>query len=227
MPHPLPILAALLLCAAIAAGEMPEPERSVEGRLSSAYGEANVLARPKAGRIHDRVTVLINESTSAKHEVNVDNKRDVSNKWSLSKWFTLDVDKGGNLVAVPRMRTDTADPDRLTFAPNLAYSTGSELKSDGMTESKQVFKSHLSGEVLDILPNGHLVVEARSVVTINDEERTVTLTGRVDPKDLDADSTVDANKMIDKMIRLTGKGDLSRNAKRGWGTRILEALNPF
>ncbi len=212
------------------AQEKSESELAVESKLKAAYGESNDLARPKASRKHDRVTVVINESTTAKHEVTTDMKRDSTNQWNLSQWFTLEVDKEGNIVANPRLRTTgeaADDPNRVAQAPNLKWRAAREQKSDGETESKQTFKSRISGEVLDVLPNGHLVVEARSSVKVNDEERTLVFTGRIEPNDLDADSVVDASKVIDKTIKFTGKGDLSRNAKRGWAARILDALNPF
>jgi len=225
------MLVALFLAAtALPAQEKAESELAVEAKLKAAYGEVNVLAKPKASQKHDRVTVVINESTTAKHEVKLDMKRDNNNSWDLAKWFTLEVDKEGNINANPRLRTTgttTNDPNRVVKAPNLEYTTAREQKSDGSTESNQTFKSRISGEVVDVLPNGHLVVEARSSVKVNDEDRTMVFTGRIDPKDLDADSAIDANKVIDKEIKLTGKGDLSRNAKRGWGSRILDALNPF
>lgn len=217
----------LLAGATLRAQEVSEAEYRVARRLQAAYGTENPLARPKASRLHDRVTILINEQTAARNEAVTELERDSEMNWTLNKWFTLSVDDDGNLRAKPRLQ-DNNDPGLSgSYAPNLDFIAERTHEGDGSTERTQTFQSELTGEVLEVLPNGQLVVEARSMITLNEEEQTLVFTGRVDPRDLDDRNTVDARYVIDKRIRFTGEGAITDMNRRGWGARLLDKLNPF
>lgn len=195
-----------------------EAELKAANKLKLAYGKKDVLRKPKASKKHDRVTIIIDEYTTAKQEANTDLKAKSNSKVELAKWFTIKVDKDGNFVANPR-----TGPQK----PNLEFTVDRKHKADAETERIQEFKSEISGEVIDVYPNGHLLVEAKSEMTINDEKQTLILTGRVDPKDLNDRSMVNAKFIIDKKIKFTGKGELTQTARRGWAARILDRFKLF
>jgi flagellar L-ring protein precursor FlgH len=182
------------------------------------YGDEDLLAQPRANKKHDRVTITINESTSAKNEATTDTSKETSAKWSFTDLFKITKDKDGDVIA-----TALADSRK----PNLDLSTEREHKGEGETESKNTAKTELSGEVVQVMPNGHLVVEAKSVITVNQEERSVVFTGRVDPKDLDAKNTIDSKFVMEKSVKFIGKGDISDAVKRGWLAKAFDFLSPF
>lgn len=211
-------LSGWLLAGAALAQEASEAEHATARQLLAAYGANSSFARPRACRIHDRVTITINEAIDAKHEATTDLKRDSTNKWEVNKWFNLSTDKSGGLIAKARNGTNK---------PEIDLTSSREHSGDGQTERKQTFKAEISGEVLDVMPNGQLVIEARSQVKVNEEDQVLILTGRVEPRDLDATNTVEAKYLIDKRIKFDGQGDLSIMQKRGWGSKILDKVNPF
>jgi flagellar L-ring protein precursor FlgH len=223
------VLLALLLPLgqAARAQEVSEAEYRVAQRLQGAYGTENPLARPKASRLHDRVTILINEQTAARNEAVTELDRGSEMGWTLNKWFTLSVDEEGNLLAKPRLQENNDPGLSGQQAPNLDFLAERTHEGDGSTERTQTFQSQLTGEVLEVLPNGQLVVEARSTIRLNEEEQTLVFTGRVDPRDLDDTNTVDARYVIDKRIDFTGEGAITDMNRRGWGARLLDKLNPF
>jgi flagellar L-ring protein precursor FlgH len=198
--------------------ETSEAESAKATKLRNIYGTKSMIAKTKACQVHDRVTIVINENTTAKHEGKTDLSRESSMAWELSKWFTLGYDKGGNLVATPRNGTQK---------PNIDLSTSSTHKGDSETENTQTFKSEVSGEVIEVLPNGHITVEARSRVTVQGETRNLIFTGRIDPKDLDTNSSIDAKFVIDKVIKFEGDGPVSRTQKEGWAKKLLDKISPF
>ncbi len=231
------ILVCSLVCSLtgikISAQEASEAEKKVEKKLQKLYGDSRKkkpLAKPKAGKKHDRVTFIIKEKIYAKHEATTDVERESKMKWELNKWFTIKFDKDGNLVAIPRIQT-TNDNDTSgksgTQKPEVDFKATRAHKGEGEVERKSDITDEISGEVMDVLPNGHLVVQARKSLKIDGEETTVTLTGRVDPKDLTADSKVDSKLVMDMRIKFAGKGSIRDMQKRGWGAKILDKLNPF
>jgi flagellar L-ring protein precursor FlgH len=205
------------LAACVGAQEGSDAEMAVRSRLLDAYGTRNLMAQPKAGKKHDRVTIRINETTTAKHEATTDLNREATAAVEATNWVTLGFDDQGQLVLKPRA----------SATPQLAAAAEREHNADAETERKQSFQSTLSGEVVDVLPNGHLLVEARSAIEINEEEQTMVFMGRVDPRDLDGNNAVDATYVIDKRIRFNGKGAISQFNRRGWLARVFDRVNPF
>ncbi|MFH0911601.1 MAG: flagellar basal body L-ring protein FlgH [Planctomycetota bacterium] len=190
--------------------------RAIE--VDNPYGETSQIAQPRASKKHDRVTLVINDSMSAAHEAKVDTSKKAAFKWSFANLFKITKDKDGDLIALPF-------PD--VRKPELDVDTERTQEGDGKTDTKSSSKTVLSGEVIEVLPNGHLVVEARSSLTVNDEERWVIFAGRVDPATLNSDNSVDAKYVMDRMVKFTGKGAISAALNRGWLSRAFDFLNPF
>jgi flagellar basal body L-ring protein FlgH len=216
------------------AEEASEPEKKVEKKLAALYGDGKTqrpLSKPKAHAKHDRVTIVINENTEAKHEASSELDRESSINWQLLKWFTLRVDGEGNLKAVPRLQAGTGDEDTSAVSgqqkPEVQFNSTREHEAEGEIERTSNLTDEISGEVLDVLPNKHLIVQARKAIKVDGEDTSLTLTGKIDPRDLTADSKVSSNKVMDLRVKFEGKGDISDMQKRGWGARILDKLNPF
>lgn len=209
-----------LWCAgsAAAAEVMSETAERVAGNLGDAYGLQDPMTKDKASKKHDRVTIVINKQSDAKIEATTDLEKESSLKSTITEWFTLKVDKDGNLVANPRTGNQKPEAD---------VSFEREHSAEGETERKQSLKNKISGEVLDVLPNGQLIVVARTEITVNEEKESVELTGRVDPKDMTPESTVDADYMIDLRYKILGKGDVADTIKRGWFAKLVDKFNPF
>lgn len=201
------ILSVLVLSTSVMAVELDNP-----------YGEDDLLSQPRASKKHDRVTIVINESTSAKNEATTDTTKESSAKWSLTQLFKITKDRDGDIIA-------QAFPD--ARKPELDVSSTREHKGEGETESINTAKTVLSGEVIEVMPNGHLVVEAVSSITVNEEERSVVFTGRVDPTDLDSENKIDSKFVIEKKVKFVGKGDIAEAVRRGWLAKAFDFLSPF
>lgn len=181
--------------------------------VDNPYGEEDLLARPRASKKHDRVTITINENTTAKNGATTETTKESSAKWSLSKLFKITKDADGDIIA-------QAFPD--ARKPELDISSTREHTGEGETKSVNSAKTVLSGEVIQVMPNGHLVVEAISSITVNEEERSVVFTGRVDPADLDSKNNIDAKYIIEKKVKFVGKGDVAEAVRRGWLAKIFD-----
>lgn len=204
-----------------------EAEHKVSSRLTAVYGEEAPLTKPKASKKHDRVTIVINETTTAKHEANTDLSRESDMDWALDKFFTVRFDKGGSLVAVPRLQSEGTAEASGNRKPEVKFTTERTHKAEGETERKTNFTAQVSGEVIEVLPNGHLSIEAKKSIKVNKETQEVIFTGRIDPKDLDSSNSVNSKFVIDMQIKFDGKGPLTRMQKRGWGSKVLDVVNPF
>lgn len=178
-----------------------------------------VYNREKSSRIHDSVTIIIDETTSSEITSSNDLKRDSSNSMTLTNWLTPSLSGGPNL----KQRGEEAGGN----TPKLSYTNSRAHKSDSTIEREQVFSSTLTGEVVEVLPNRYLVVQARKTIAVNGEVQTVIVTGTVNPDHLDSNSAVSAEYIMDMNVRYSGSGPMSRMDKRGWGAKVIDFLNPF
>lgn len=172
------------------------------------YGEANVFSRPRANKLHDRVTVSINLNDQASTNAKTDLQRDTETKWNIAKLFWNTTKK-----ELPK--------------PEVDMSSSRKHDADGTTETEASVKTEISGSVVMVLPNGHLVVEARRKVMINNEERIAVFAGRIAPSDLSESNVIDLKYVMDPIVQLIGKGDVSQLQKRGWLSKFSDAVNPF
>jgi len=104
---------------------------------------------------------------------------------------------------------------------------GHDFKGGGETSSEEDLASTMTARVLDVLPNGSLLLEGRRVVQLQEEKVQMVLTGMVRPRDIAADNTVSSSRIADASIRYETSGPISRDQKRGLFTRMINWINPF
>jgi flagellar L-ring protein FlgH len=80
------------------------------------------------------------------------------------------------------------------------------LKGQGSTSSTSKLQTSLAGQVIAVLPNGNLVVEAEREVFLNHEKETAIVRGVVRPGDVGPDNTVISTALANLEIELKGKG---------------------
>ena len=84
----------------------------------------------------------------------------------------------------------------------------------------------ITAEVIDVRPNGNLVIEAKKRRFVNSDEEILLLTGEVSPKAI-INNVVKSEKIANLDIRVVGEGPANSVAKPGLMTRILDWLWPF
>lgn len=212
--------------------DMSLAEKRVGAKLLRVYGgHQNTLVRPRPSKVHDRVTFVIKDTTNTSLEANTKLESTLTTNWNLQNWFTIGRNSNGDLMLKPySMSSDDGTISTATQSDNysqIKMDTNSEHEGKGKTDRKNTFTTKLSGEVIEVLPNGHLMVEAKKAIRINNETQTVTLVGRVDPEDLNDVAEVDGDRIIDLNIAFAGEGEVTDSIQAGWMTRIINKLKPF
>jgi flagellar L-ring protein precursor FlgH len=85
----------------------------------------------------------------------------------------------------------------------------------------------IAAAVVDIRPNGNLVIEARREIQINEEVWMQSLTGVVRRQSIGPDRTVRSDEVAELRIRKQEKGFISDSYSRGWFTRWYDRWKPF
>jgi flagellar L-ring protein precursor FlgH len=97
-----------------------------------------------------------------------------------------------------------------------------EFDGGGTTQRASRLLATLTVTVRQVMPNGDLIVAGEQLVTINDEEQHVVVTGRVRPQDVSADNVVLSTRLADARIEYDGEGHLSERTRRPWWRRLLD-----
>ena len=81
--------------------------------------------------------------------------------------------------------------------------------------------------VIDVLPNGNLVVGGEKQVNVNGEISDLRLTGVVNPRDIKAGNTISSKKVADARIEYKESGVISEAQVMGWLARFFLTFIPF
>jgi len=86
----------------------------------------------------------------------------------------------------------------------------------------------ISARVVEVTPNGTLVVEGTKDIAVNSEKQTIVLSGLIRPVDLTPSNTVRSDQVANLHIKVNGKGVVGDAIKRPFILyRILLGLLPF
>ena len=196
----------------IAPREAPEIERNA---VYEQHSWVTVKpAPPKLFKVGDLITIVIRESRKFEADADLETKTEFDVKSELEAFFAL---TDGGLGAADFHRGK----------PTVDYKYGSKLKSEGDTNREDRLTTRITGRIVDVKPNGILVLEARAGVRHDDEISEITLTGVCRKEDVTADNTVLSTQIANKDIVVRNKGALRAAAQRGWIPRLIDLIKPF
>ncbi|MCK7494895.1 MAG: flagellar basal body L-ring protein FlgH [Comamonadaceae bacterium] len=93
---------------------------------------------------------------------------------------------------------------------NASASGSDAYKGSGATENSSRFSGRIVASVVNVLPNGHLVVAGERSVTFNEGVTTLRFSGVVDPEDIRVGNVVASADVADARFEAQGRGGVSR-----------------
>lgn len=112
----------------------------------------------------------------------------------------------------------------LDFIKLMGYGGSSEYTASGTETSRGTMSTRLTVSVVDVMPNGNLVVEGRRHVVVNKDVQDVTIRGEVRPKDIGPDNTVYSYQVANVEIEYVGSDPGKPGNKVGIISRLLNFL---
>ncbi len=179
---------------------------SAQNPYVRAGATVSAIADLRARNVGDILTVLIQEQHSVKNEDKVERRNDTSLAARLEA-FTLS-DKTFQSNTLPRIdiRKET------DFNGEAKQASGSDVRAS------------IAVVVVDVQPNGNLVVAGTRSVTVNDETRTLRVSGLVRPLDVTTNNTIGSAQVADARISICGDGANTRQVTRGPVGQLFDTL---
>jgi flagellar L-ring protein FlgH len=194
----------------------PEGTGSIYKTGYSNFWFENIRAR----RVGDMLTIKLIEQTDATKSA--DTEVDKTNNTSITNPTILG--------STPQFDTPSVIPLASNKNNNLGASLQSSHAFDGEAESSQSNK--LTGDitvtVVEVLPNGYLMVRGEKRIGINQGNEYIKLSGIVRPTDIDATNTVESTRLADPTIIYVGDGPVADSNIMGWLAKFfISTIMPF
>lgn len=179
------------------------PAQSLYKRAGGHGG--SLVSDLRASNIGDILTVVIREN----HKVAQEDKTDRTNKSD----FKASVD------IFELAKTKLTDK-----FPKIGASQERTFAGDAKQERDSTVTASVAVTVVDVLPNGNLVVAGRRTVRVDDEEKTLRISGVVRPLDVTSANTVTSAQVAEARVAIEGKGPNTEANTRGPIGAFLQTL---
>ncbi len=166
-------------------------------------------------KVHDLITIIIRESKTATTNSKLQSKKDWKLDTGLEEWIRLSNQHG----VVPAKFEQGK--------PSVLFDFKNDYKGNGKYDRKDELTTRITARVIDVKPNGSLVLEARKSIAIDDEGYTISLTGECRAADVLPDNTILSTQIADPTIDVQHSGAVRDATRRGWLMRGLDLFRPF
>jgi flagellar L-ring protein FlgH len=172
--------------------------------------------QPKKLKKHDLVTIVIREESDIQSKGETDLKKDAALQAEVNQFIKLKLGKG-SIYGLPTPAT----------TPGIDLTGHRQFNGTGEVDRTDTFTARITAEVLDVKPNGTLVLQARKHIKTDDEEQMMVLTGTCRVEDVTADNSVLSTQLHDLDLQKNHKGDVRSATQRGVLPKLLDFINPF
>ncbi len=171
----------------------------------------------RAFRVGDLVTVNIVETSKAKKKAETKTERSSSLSAGINNLLGYET----------KMRAWGGFPSAFSNTAMFKGSMTNEFQGTGETTRDESMTASITARVVEVLPNGNLVIRGTRYIRVNNENQYIILSGIIRPVDISPDNTILSSYIADARIEYSGKGSVSDKQRPGWLTRLLDYVWPF
>lgn len=177
-----------------------------------------LAVEPPEPRIYvknDLITIIVSERTIYDRSVETESEKSVG--------ITADVSEFIDLLELLQLRV--VNEDGVPVAVDLGVDN--QFEGEGTFEQEDRMTDRITARVLEVKPNGTLLLEAKRSLVTDDSEFVLTMSGSCRSEDITVSNTVQSNQLYDMVLQVENSGELRRTTSKGVITRLLETLFHF
>lgn len=179
-------------------------------------GPGSLFGDRRARTVGDIMTVIIEIDDSASFDNSTSRERSGEASVGAVTAFGLE-------TVVDRIIP--GDAVSLQSGVDASGSTSSE--GAGQIQRGESLSLRIAVTVVDVLPNGHLLIYGSQEVRLNNELRDLQIAGVIRPEDITRENTITYDKIANARISYGGRGQLSDVQQPGLGQQVVDAISPF
>ncbi|MGN6385675.1 MAG: flagellar basal body L-ring protein FlgH [Verrucomicrobiota bacterium] len=173
----------------------------------------SMVSDKRAAGVGDILTIMVQESNTASK----DNSTQTSKQSGIDaaiQAFLYSPEASGLLTKKSQM-------------PQIKLDAKQNFSGGGKINNNEKVTARIAVRVMDLLPNGNLVIEGTRQISFAGESQDAVLRGVVRKEDIAANNTIFSYNIADATIKYVSKGTVSDNQRKGWFTKIWEKVTPF
>ncbi|MBT8487120.1 MAG: hypothetical protein HKO59_02830 [Phycisphaerales bacterium] len=167
---------------------------------------------------HDLIVIVVRESSRAESSQELETQKDYDLNGRIAAWPDLQLSDLLNLQI---------NAGRTTGLPRVDVGLTKDFQGEGDYKREDEFTARLTAEVIDVLPNGNLILEARTRIQTDEEQSLLKVTGVCRPIDVTAVNTVLSTQLHDLAIEKVHEGELKKSSEKGIIAKILDTIFAF
>ncbi len=200
---------------------MPQPEIVRPAGANSLWrsGARGFFRDQRARRVGDILTIEVSIADKAQLDNETSRGRTNTDSLGLTDLFGFE----NKLQKVfPSSDAKPLDPASLVAAKSDMLNKGV-----GKVDREETIDLKMAAVIVQVLPNGNLVVQGRQEVRVNYEVREVYVAGVVRPEDISPDNSIRHDKIAELRVAYGGRGQITDVQQPRWGAQVLDILLPY
>jgi flagellar L-ring protein FlgH len=192
--------------------------------------ERGMVADKRAKRVGDILTIVVSETAELTNTLNLKTNKESKSgvEGAVSNILNQFITGIPNTLLGKKVQTGaTQNSVVIPTAPSLPVSGANSYTGGGEINNKQTISARAAVQVIDVLPNGNLVIEGVREISFSKERQFASMHGVVRPYDIQPDNTVASSNVADARVEIVSEGTLTDAQKKGWLLRFNDKINPF
>ncbi len=178
------------------------------GSLFSPVAYRPAFEDPRARLPGDTLTIQIAENVTASQK--------------SSSTINRSGEVSSSVTALPFLKSTSLSP-RLDATAESA----NNFSGKGGTESTNKFEGSITVTVMEVLPNGHLLVAGDKQIGVNENVDVMRFSGTVDPRQIRPGNVVASTQVANARIESKNRGAQGEVQAIGWLARFFLSVMPF
>ncbi|MCK6456879.1 MAG: flagellar basal body L-ring protein FlgH [Phycisphaerae bacterium] len=169
---------------------------------------------PRRFKVHDLVNIVVRHQLRYRADGRLEQNRTWKFEAELAEWFRIH-DRKWQQQEFP------------TGNPQVDFELTDNRRSTGRNQRQDELTTRIAAEVVDVKPNGTLVLQATARYRHEEEDQTITLTGICRSEDISADNSILSDKIANLDVSTVNEGSVRDTTKRGIIPRVFDLVKPF
>lgn len=193
----------------------PEERRSAGANSLWREGARGFFRDQRARRVGDLLTVSVTVDDQATLSNESARSRDNQDSLGIPNFFGLE-------TKLDKIFPNAVDPSSLVSASSDMVNQGR-----GNVSRQETIDFNIAATIVQVLPNGNLVIDGKQEIRVNFEVREIAVAGIVRPEDITPGNTISQEKIAELRVAYGGRGQITDVQQPRYGAQVLDIILPY
>ncbi len=191
--------------------------RPLDGGLTLATASLYLVEppEPRTFRANDLITVIVSERAEVRNE----NSMETDKRYN----FNGGVSSMPDLLQLLELRWREYEGLPISADMNFRRSYSGE----GEQDIRRRTTARVTARVVEVKPNGTLLLESKTSIRTDGEEQVIVLSGLARQEDVTISNTIQSNQMANLTVNIQHHGELKKSSEKGLIPRAFDTLFNF